>query len=217
MKRLKKTIGRWGFLGVAAVVVVALAFTFVPSVGESIRIHSEGAVSFETRVALAANLGQMGTGEPVPQEIVEPTFGRGGPPVVSIVFDDPVDEEADALTIYWNGLPTSHVKKSVMGKKNPGQGEAEAEAEAETEAEGQVREQSLEIWTLLSLFPDDDPVMQDPPVLLDNERIEKYRGKEYLVTTLGYIDIHIFSLEPLKFTVKINGLDAGPVIGEWWK
>ena len=208
---MKKKI-KWVSIPVVMAMIMALILSASPA---TVSVTGEGKLSLETHIALAVNKGVMGNGDPVPQQVVEATVSRGGPPVVSVIFNNPGDPEADALTIYWTELPTSHVKESVMCGRKAGQGEAEAEREAEKEAEGQVRKQSLEVWTLLSDFLADDPVRNG--VLQDNERIEKVKGKTYLVITLSYIDIHIFSQDPLRFTVKINGLEAGPITGEWWK
>jgi len=208
---MKKKL-KWFSIPVVIAMIMALILSASPT---TVSVTGEGKLSLETHIALAVNKGVMGNGDPVPQQVVEATVSRSGPPVVSVIFNNPGDPEADALTIYWTELPTSHVKKSVMCGRKAGQGEAEAEREAEKEAEGQVRKQSLEVWTLLSDFLADDPVRNG--VLQDNERIEKVKGKTYLVITLSYIDIHIFSQDPLRFTVKVNGLEAGPITGEWWK
>ena len=210
---MKKRWIKFGSIGLAAALIAALVLAFVPT---EVTTSGKGKLCIEARIALAAQTGVMGTGEPVPQQIAEATFSRGGPPVVSIAYNDPPDLDDDALTIlYSGGIPHSHVPKRDFVVQGPGEREAEREAEAEGRCKKKVN-QSLEVWTLLSEFPADDPVRQGPPVLLDNERIEKVKGKNYLVTTLAYFDVHIFSFEPLRFITRINGLEAGPITGEWW-
>ena len=41
--------------------------------------------------------------------------------------------------------------------------------------------------------------------------------QDNLVIALGYGAVHIYSLSPLSFTTQFNGLDAGPISGEWWQ
>ena len=74
-----------------------------------------------------------------------------------------------------------------------------------------------EKWTPLSEYPNDDPVKNKPkPILLINERIEKMQGKEYLVAVTMYVAIHVFSTNPLKYTVKCQNSRSGAIGGEWW-
>ena len=49
--------------------------------------------------------------------------------------------------------------------------------------------------------------------LLPYERIEKIGGKDYLVTTLMYTQVHIYSLNPLKYIICCSD---NPITGEWW-
>lgn len=74
-----------------------------------------------------------------------------------------------------------------------------------------------EKWTPLSEYPDDDPVKNKPkPILLINERIEKISGTSYLVSIKMYIAVHVFSTDPLKYTVCCQNSRVGPIGGEWW-
>lgn len=57
---------------------------------------------------------------------------------------------------------------------------------------------------LLSDFPLDDPVRQNPPILLPRERIEKIAGKDYLITTLMFVKVIIYSLNPLKYNIRCS-------------
>ena len=60
---------------------------------------------------------------------------------------------------------------------------------------------------LLSDFPSDDPVRQNPPVLcLPYERIEKIGGKDYLITTLMFVKVIFYSLSPLKYNIRCSDL-----------
>ena len=213
---MKKRWIKFGSIGLATALITALLISFMPD--GKVSVGSEGRLSLESRIALAAQTGgTFGNGEVITQQVAEAIFSRGGPPVVSVAYNDPPDLDDDALTIFYScGIPHSHVPKRDFVEQKPGEREAEREAEAEGRCKKKVN-QSLEVWTLLSEFPADDPVRQDPPVLLDNERIEKVKGKNYLVTTLAYFDVHIFSFEPLRFITRINGLEAGPITGEWWK
>lgn len=49
--------------------------------------------------------------------------------------------------------------------------------------------------------------------LLPNERIEKIQGKDYLVITTMFVQVHIYSLSPLKYTIRCSD---EPITGEWW-
>ena len=59
---------------------------------------------------------------------------------------------------------------------------------------------------LLSNFPSDDPVRQNPPVLIPRERIEKIGSKDYLITTLMFVKVIIYSLSPLKYNIRCSDL-----------
>ena len=74
-----------------------------------------------------------------------------------------------------------------------------------------------EKWAPLSEYPSDDPVKNKPkPILLINERIEKVGGTDYLVAITMYVAIHIFSTNPLSYTVGCQNSRSGPIGGEWW-
>ena len=212
---MKKKWLRFGSIGLAVALIAALLFTLAPD--GRVSISSEGKLSVETHIALAAQTGVMGNGEPVPQQI-EATFSRGGPPVISVTYNfNAVLDTDDVLFIDNVELPDIHCTKAKMKAKAKAKGQVETADEVALRIKKEEVQPAYEIWTLLSDFPADDPVRQSPPILLDNERIEKVKGKDYLVITLAYFDIHIYSLEPLGFITRINGLEAGPITGEWWK
>ena len=66
---------------------------------------------------------------------------------------------------------------------------------------------------LLSSLEADDRVRQLSPMLLPCERIEKIGGKGYLITTVMYVKIHLYSLSPLKYNICCSD---EPITGEWW-
>jgi len=55
---------------------------------------------------------------------------------------------------------------------------------------------------LLSDFPLDDPVRLGQ--LLPCERIKKIGEKDYLITTLMYVKVIIYSLSPLKYNIRCS-------------
>jgi len=125
------------------------------------------------------------------------------PPIKSVDF-------SDGIRIVGSGIPPVWIKKADFPKISPG------EAEKEREMEGILTrdvQSNYEVKTPLSDFPSDDPVKQDPPQLLPNERIEKVTGKDYLITTVMYVAVHVFSTSPLKYTVRCSDESIG---GEWW-
>ena len=201
---------KWLSIPIVAVLIVVMFITMLPS---RVSISSdEGFISLQTHIALAAQTGgTFGNGEPVPQQI-EPTFSRGGPPIVSIAYNfNAITDVEDVLIIINDyGLPTVKIPKGQM-KNLPGE---KSYADIELRVNEYVQKNCYEIWVLLSSFPADDPVRNG--ILLDNERIVKLSGKDYLVISLAYFAVHIYSLEPLRFTTRINGLDAGLVTGVWW-
>lgn len=215
---------------VVAVIIIAGLFLILPN---KIVIKSTGTLSLENHIVLAAQAGgTFSNGEPLPQQI-EPILSRGGLPIISITYADPANENEDALTVIFDGIPALHIPKSEFSLK-PGE-QTIADVEARLNA---TIQKSLEIKAPLSSFPEDDPVRQG--ALLDNERVEQVRVKieqpqvsdngtgpekasemieqlqDNLVITLGYGAVHIYSLTPLQFVTQFNGLDAGPITGEWW-
>ena len=123
------------------------------------------------------------------------------PPIKSIDF-------SDGIRIVGSGIPDVWIKKADFPKISPG------EAEKEREMEGILTrdvQSNYEVKTPLSDFPNDDPVKLGQ--LLPNERIEKVTGKDYLITTVMYVAVHVFSTSPLKYTVRCSDL---PIGGEWW-
>lgn len=65
--------------------------------------------------------------------------------------------------------------------------------------------------TLLSSLLADDPARLG--ILADNQRIEKISGKEYLIATLMWVQVHLYSLSPLKYTIRCSDF---PITEEWW-
>ena len=211
---MKKKL-KWVSIPVGLAVIVAIILTMLPVGVPIVEIKpSRGIVSVEARTILAAKLGgTTGFGNPVSQQIAA-IFSRGGPPIVSVTYNfDAILDTDGVLSIDNVGLPDVHctkakVKEKVKAKVKGGVTEYDAKALKDD------IQANYEIWTLLSAFSVDDPVRNG--ILLDNERIEQKAGKDYLVITLAYFDIHIYSLEPLRFVTRISGLDAGPIEGEWW-
>jgi len=68
-------------------------------------------------------------------------------------------------------------------------------------------QRQFEHWTLLSEIENDSRVKEDPPILLPYERIEAGN----FVSTLMYIKAHIFSLNPLKLTIRCQNKQIGPI------
>jgi len=125
------------------------------------------------------------------------------PPIKSV-------DLSDGIRIEGSGIPDVWIMKADFPKISPGEAEKEREMEGILFRDLQA---NYEIKTLLSDFPSDDPVKQDPPQLLPNERIEKVTGKDYLITTVMYVAAHVFSTSPLKYTVRCSD---EPIGGEWW-
>lgn len=128
------------------------------------------------------------------------------PPIKSIDF-------SDGIRITSNNFPEVWIKEKDFPKIPPGEAEKEREMEGILSRDLQA---NYEVKTLLSEYPPDDPVMQDPPRLLINERIEKIKGKDYVVAITMYIAVHVYSTSPLKYTVKCQNSRAGSIGGEWW-
>lgn len=120
---------------------------------------------------------------------------------------------SDGIRIEGSGVPNVWIKESEFPQISPGEAEKEKEMEGILTSDLQT---NYEVKTVLSDVPDitpDDPLMQDPPILQQNERIEKIKGKDTLITTLMYVAAHIFSTNPLKYTVRCSD---SPIGGEWW-
>jgi hypothetical protein len=75
---------------------------------------------------------------------------------------------------------------------------------------------NYEKTVFLSDYPPEDPANQNPPQLLINQRIEKRRGKNYLISTEMYVAIHVYSASPLRYTIKCQNGHSRQIEGEWW-
>lgn len=120
---------------------------------------------------------------------------------------------SDGIRIVGSGVPSVWVKEVDFPNISPGEAEKEREMEGVLSEDLQI---NYEIQTLLSDYPFDDPSRQEPPELLINERIEKIRGKDYLVAVTMYVAVHIFTYSPLKYTVMCQNSRIGPIGGDWW-
>ena len=58
-------------------------------------------------------------------------------------------------------------------------------------------------------WPPDHRLRDNPPVLKPNEKED---GQD-IITTLMFVDVHVFSRSPLNFTVKFSN---SPISGDWW-
>ena len=123
------------------------------------------------------------------------------PPIKSVDF-------SDGIRIEGSGIPDVWVKEKDFPKIPPGEAEKEREMEGILSRDLQA---NYEVKTLLSDFPSDDPVRLGQ--LVPNERIEQIKGKNYLITTIMYVAVHVFSTSPLKYTVQCSD---SPIGGEWW-
>jgi len=188
--------------------VVVMVLVLLVGGGMSV-LGNDQWLSLQSRVALAVSEPVTnGNGAEMEFDIVPPTFSRGGLPIVSISY-------VDGITVDFSD---SELQDLHFGRV---QLTAWARNKTVPEAEAIINEAArayLEVWILLSDLPPDDRVLEDPPVLLDNERIEKRTGKFYLVITIGYFAVHLYDLTFTEgsFITRMNGLDAGPIGGEWW-
>lgn len=188
----KKWLIRLTAIGLSAILIASSLV--VSSLRVSVK-PSGGTVSIQMRVAQAVQSGGTnGFGEPILQEIIPATFSRGRLPIVSVNYQDGVFIDMD-------GIPDIVYGKAKMKAKAKGQPLASIEADIQADI------QSLfEVWVLVSAFPTDDPIRQAIPVLLDNEKIVRKQGQDYLVITLGYFGLHLYNntMEPGTFITRIN-------------
>lgn len=80
----------------------------------------------------------------------------------------------------------------------------------------QQLQSNFEVSILLSTIPKEDPVKQEPPQLLVNERIQDVSGQDYLIATTMWVAVHVFSTTPLRYTVMCQNASEGPITGNWW-
>jgi len=206
--------GKRKFPRVAAVVIAVIVAVLVSMIsfggesGREMSISSRNSlISLDAQVALAALAGgTTGNGQEIDyQPEAAPVFRRGGPPVVKISFDNGIYiDSSDPYPDYQIVVQDMEALLQSLTIE-----------QAET-AMNTLLTKHFEIWTDIKNWGPQDRMRQDPPILLDNERIESIGNSDYLVATVCYPAIHIFSLVPLEYTLRINGLDAGPVTGEWW-
>ena len=124
-----------------------------------------------------------------------------------------VDIQSDRVIITMtNGMEKTMLLSDVKIPPNVTIEQADAMA---TEYLQKMYEQS---WTL------DDPSWEGdlgriglvPPVLLPNERIEKVKGKDTYIVIEMFVAVHFFSLNPIKYTIRCQNSELGPIGGEWW-
>ena len=80
----------------------------------------------------------------------------------------------------------------------------------------QLVQRVYEDWVRLDTLDPADPVRQTLPTLLVNERIERQAGVDYLVTTVMWAQVHVFSVNPWRYTIRCQNPELGPIAGEWW-
>jgi hypothetical protein len=61
-------------------------------------------------------------------------------------------------------------------------------------------------------LPADDRALEVPPVLLSHEYID---GDNWIAIKT-YVAIHIYEANPLRFNLRMQSKEAGPIVGEWW-
>ena len=59
----------------------------------------------------------------------------------------------------------------------------------------------------------DSRIHEDNPDLLPTERIEKIEGKDTYIIREMFAAVHVFSLDPIKYTTRFSD---SPIGGEWW-
>jgi len=118
---------------------------------------------------------------------------------------------SDGIRIIGSGVPSVWIKRADFPKISPGEAEKEKEMEGILTHDLQA---NYEVKTLLSEYPPEDPVQQGQ--LLINERIEKIKGKDYVVAITMYVAVHVFSTSPLKYTICCQNSRLGAIGGEWW-
>ena len=117
---------------------------------------------------------------------------------------------ADGIRIEGDGIPSVWIKEIDFPKIPPGEAEKEREMEGILTRDLQA---NYEEKVLLSSLEADDRLLQALPILLPCERIEKISGKDYLITTRMFVQVHLYSLSPLKYTIRCSD---DPITGEWW-
>ena len=58
----------------------------------------------------------------------------------------------------------------------------------------------------------DHPVHTDPY----NLPVWRYIDGDNVVEIIMWIAVHIYEANPLRFNIKIQNKEAGPITGEWW-
>ena len=59
----------------------------------------------------------------------------------------------------------------------------------------------------------DSRIHEENPDLLPTERIETIKGKDTYIIREMFAAVHVFSLDPIKYTTIFSDL---PIGGEWW-
>lgn len=126
------------------------------------------------------------------------------PPVRSINLDDGIS----ILTS--EGLSFIESKLNVQGRLAGVAGNLKKK-EAKFNAWFQLQPAFATVIALADL-PPDDRALQDPPVLLPWEYID---GDDF-VSIKMYVAVHIYDDSPLRFNIRIQNKEIGPVTGEWW-
>lgn len=126
------------------------------------------------------------------------------PPVRSINLDDGIG------ILLSNGIQFIESKLNIQGRLAGVSGNLKKKEQKFNEWL-QLQPAFANVIPLVDLEPD-DRVLQDPPILLPYEYID---GDNYVGIKM-YIAVHIYEASPLRFTIRIQNKQAGPITGEWW-
>lgn len=206
---LKKRVGRIAIGIVATVVVLSIVLTFVPFGEQGMRITTGGYLSFDARVLMAAQAGNLVNGN---NESVNLTPQASPVTTKSLLAIQRVSYENGLEVDFADSLPDIYVPwqqlQQLAGNK--------AAPAAEIAIENYVQNY-IELWIDLSDYPVDDPWLQVPPNTRHNERVEQVLGKNWCVVTLGYFDIHIYNLELDSPDDFITRFSNSPIEEGWWQ
>ena len=128
------------------------------------------------------------------------------PPIKEISFDK-------GIKIVGDGIPSVDIAIADFPKVPPGEAEKEREMEGILTRDLQANYEVKILLSDIAIENPDDRVLQDPPILLPCERIEKIAGKNYLITIRMFVEVHIYSVNPLKYNICCSD---NPITGEWW-
>lgn len=139
--------------------------------------------------------------------------------IQGIYYNFNAAENEWALKVQWTGKPAFEIKANEFYLQK-----VKGQLETITQVEERIQDKFndlLVVDTKLTTIDADDPVRQDPPILVwPDTEIVIINNSEYLRTHKAFFRIHIYSLDDLETPDSelrfVTRFSKYPIEDEWW-